>query len=145
MLLFSKVYFLFYFFIDPIGNADLKRGSDPARLPCLLHALKISANVSSPARLLAGFVKGYLPFGASYHSEKLVFREMLAAAGAFSRGLLFFLCHLLRLDVDLAACKLCYKLCILTFLTDSKRKLVGRNGDPAGLFVLHNYVENLSG
>ena len=68
MLLFSNLYFLFYFIIYPIGNADLKRGSYSARLPCLLKALEILADVCSPARLLAGFVKGDLPLGASYHT-----------------------------------------------------------------------------
>lgn len=145
MLLFSNLYFLFYFIVYPIGNADLQRSSNSPRLPCLLKALRILTDVRSPTRLLAGFVKGDLPLGASYHSEKFIFWEMLAAAGAFSGWLLFFLCHCLCLDVDLAACKLCYKLCILTFLTDGKGKLIGRNGDPAGLFVLHNYVENLGG
>lgn len=68
MLLFSNLYFLFYFIIYPIGNADLKRGCYPARLPRLLKALEILADVCSPTRLLAGFIKGDLSLGASYNT-----------------------------------------------------------------------------
>ena len=95
MLLFSNPDFLFYFFVYTIGNSRLKSGSDPAGLSRLFEAGGVSADVRSSARHLAGSVKRDFSLGASYYSEKLVFREMLAAACAFSGWLLFLFHHYL--------------------------------------------------
>ncbi len=124
----------------------------------LVETFHVAADISSSAVLLACFVNGNVALLGFYHTEHSLLAQHLVTAETFTER--YVLSHIVLLSerltlkeaafglyVNLEACKSCCKLCVLTLVADSERKLIIGNDNRAGSYFLVGNVnaDNICG